>query len=147
MSIEITTDAARFDRDRLHGWLSGAYWSRGIPRRLLDKAIDNSLCFGALRDGELVGFARVVTDRATFAWLCDVFVAEQARSGGVGKRLMEAVVAHPDLQGLRRFMLATRDAQGLYSRYGFVSLENPERFMAVRRRADELYGEHIPADG
>ncbi len=139
MSIEITTDADRFDRDRLHGWLSGAYWSRGIPRQTLDKAIDNSLCFGALRDGELVGFARVVTDRATFAWLCDVFVGEDARAGGVGKRLMEAVMAHPDLQGLRNFMLATRDAQGLYSRYGFVPLDQPERFMAIRHRPEDLY--------
>lgn len=126
--------------DRLHGWLAAAYWSPGIPRHVFDKAIDNSLCFAALRDGELVGFARVITDRATFAWLCDVFVAEEARGAGVGKRLMDAVVAHPDLQGLRRFMLATRDAHGLYQRYGFRPLDNPQAFMGIRRRAEDLYG-------
>jgi GNAT superfamily N-acetyltransferase len=139
MPVEITTDTARLDRDCLHGWLAAAYWSPGIPREVFDKAIDNSLCFAALRDGELVGFARVVTDRATFAWLCDVFVAENARGAGVGKRLMEAVVAHPDLQGLRRFMLATRDAHGLYQRYGFRPLDNPEALMGIRRRAEDLY--------
>ena len=141
MSIEITTDAARLDRDRLHGWLSSAYWSQGLPRPVLDKAIDNSLCFAALRDGDLVGFARVVTDRATFAWLCDVFVAEQARGAGVGKRLIEAVVTHPDLLGLRRFLLATRDAHGLYRQYGFRPIENPEALMAIRRTAEEVYGD------
>jgi GNAT superfamily N-acetyltransferase len=108
---------------------------------VLDKAIDNSLCFAALRDGDLVGFARVVTDRATFAWLCDVFVAEQARGAGVGKRLMEAVVTHPDLLGLRRFLLATRDAHGLYRQYGFRPIENPEALMAIRRSAEEVYGD------
>ena len=140
MSIEITTDPSRLDRDRLHGWLSGAYWSRGIPRSVLDKAIDNSLCFAAIRDGDLVGFARVVTDRATFAWLCDVFVAEQARGSGVGKTLMEAVVKHPDLQGLRRILLATRDAHGLYRQFGFSPIENPQNLMVIRRDPEELYG-------
>mgnify|MGYP001791808949 CR=1 FL=1 len=102
MDLEITTDVSRIDRDRLHGWLSGAYWSRGLPREVMDRALDHSLCFGAIRDGELVGFARLATDYATFAWLCDVFVAEDARGQGVGKRLMEAVVAHPAVQGWRR---------------------------------------------
>ena len=139
MPIEITTEPDHFDRERLHGWLSGAYWSRGLPRDILDKAIDNSLCFAALRDGETIGFARVVTDRATFAWLCDVFVAEEARGSGVGKKLMDALVAHPDLQGLRNFLLATRDAQGLYQRYGFTPLDQPERFMAIRHHAEDLY--------
>ncbi len=138
--IEITTDLARLDRDRLHTWLSGAYWSRGIPRPVLDRALENSICFGALLDGETVGFARVVTDRASFAWLCDVFVDEGSRGAGVGKRLMDAVIAHPDLQGLRTFMLATRDAHGLYERYGFRPLDEPERFMAIRHHAEDLYG-------
>lgn len=138
--IEITTDINRLDRDHLHRWLSGAYWSRGIPRPVLDRAMANSICFGATVDGKTVGFARVVTDRATFAWLCDVFVDEGSRGAGVGKRLMDAVVAHPDLQGLRSFMLATRDAHGLYHRYGFRPLDEPERFMAIRHSADDLYG-------
>jgi GNAT superfamily N-acetyltransferase len=142
MPIEITTDTTRLNRDRLHQWLSGeAYWSPGIPRALLDKAIDNSLCFGAIRDGELVGFARVITDRATFAWLCDVFVSADERGAGVGKRLMEAVMAHPDLQGLRRFLLATRDAHGLYRRYGFRPIDNPDTLMGIRRSAQELYAD------
>ncbi len=140
MVIEITTDINRLDRDRLHSWLSGSYWSRGIPRPVLDRAMANSICFGALVDGKTVGFARVVTDRASFAWLCDVFVDEGSRGGGVGKTLMDAVVAHPDLQGLRNFMLATRDAHGLYDRYGFRPLDEPARFMAIRRSADDLYG-------
>ena len=139
MSIEITTDTGRFDRDRLHAWLSGTYWSRGIPREILDRAIDNSICFAALRNGEMVGFARVVTDRATFAWLCDVFVAEDARGTGVGKTLMDAVMAHRELQGLRNFFLATRDAHGLYQRYGFAPIDPPELFMAIRHRAEDLY--------
>jgi len=123
VGIEITTDVGRMDRDRIYGWLSGeAYWSRGIPRPVFDRSIDNSLCFGALQDGELVGFTRVVTDRATFAWVCDVFVSEPARGGGVGKRLIEAVVAHPDLQGLRITILSTRDAHGLYEQYRFEPL-------------------------
>jgi len=141
MGIEITTDVGRMDRDRIYGWLSGeAYWSRGIPRPVFDRSIDNSLCFGALQDGELVGFTRVVTDRATFAWVCDVFVSEPARGGGGGKRLIEAVVAHPDLQGLRITILSTRDAHGLYEQYRFEPLEHPERFMAIYLQAAKLYG-------
>ncbi len=140
MALEITTDLTRLDRDRVHTWLSAAYWSRGIPRPLLDRAMANSICFGALLHGKTVGFARVVTDRASFAWLCDVFVDEASRGAGVGKRLMEAVIAHPDLQGLRTFMLATRDAHGLYERYGFRPLDEPERFMAIRRSPGEIYG-------
>lgn len=140
MAIEITTDVSRIDRDRLHGWLSSAYWSRGLPRNVMDRAVDNSLCFAALRDGELVGFARLATDYATFAWLCDVFVAEDARGQGVGKRLMAAVVAHPDVQGMRRVLLSTRDAEGLYAQYGFKPLEHPDRYMAIVRRAEDIYG-------
>jgi len=139
MAIEITTDVSRLDRNRLHAWRTGAYWSRGIPRKVLDRAIDGSLCFGVITDGETVGFARVVTDRATFAWLCDVFVDEAHRGGGVGTQLMDAVMAHPDLQALRSFLLATRDAHGLYERYGFAALEQPERFMAIRHKAEDLY--------
>jgi GNAT superfamily N-acetyltransferase len=142
VGIEITTDVRRMECDRIYGWLSGeAYWSRGIPRHVFDRSIDNSVCFGALQDGVLVGFTRVVTDRATFAWVCDVFVSEPARGSGVGKRLIEAVVAHPDLQGLRITILSTRDAHGLYEQYGFKSLEHPDRFMAIYLQAAELYGD------
>jgi GNAT superfamily N-acetyltransferase len=141
VGIEITTDVRRMDRERIYRWLSAeAYWSRGIPRPVFDRSIDNSLCFSALQDGELVGFTRVVTDRATFAWVCDVFVSEPARGRGVGKRLVEAVVAHPELQGLRITILSTRDAHGLYEQYGFKLLEHPERFMAIYLQAAELYG-------
>jgi GNAT superfamily N-acetyltransferase len=119
----------------VHGYLGNdAYWCRGIPAATLRKAIAHSLCFNALDDdGAQVGFARVVTDRATFAYLCDVFVLERARGRGVSKALMDAVVTHPDLQGLRRFSLATADAHGLYARYGFAPLGDASRFMEVYR--------------
>ena len=119
----------------MHGYLhNDAYWCRGVPAATLRKAIAHSLCFNALDDdGAQVGFARVVTDRATFAYLCDVFVLERARGRGVSKALMDAIVAHPDLQGLRRFSLATADAHGLYARYGFAPLGDASRFMEVYR--------------
>jgi GNAT superfamily N-acetyltransferase len=119
----------------VHGYLGNdAYWCRGIPAATLRRAIAHSLCFNALDDdGAQVGFARVVTDRATFAYLCDVFVLERARGRGVSKALMDAVVTHPDLQGLRRFSLATADAHGLYARYGFAPLGDASRFMEVYR--------------
>jgi GNAT superfamily N-acetyltransferase len=133
--IRISTDPAAIDFALVHAWLANdSYWCRGVPADTLRKAIDHSLCFTALdADGAQVGFARVVTDRATFAYLCDVFVVERARGIGVGKALVEAVVAHPDLQGLRRVLLATRDAHALYARYGFAPLTGPERFMEVYR--------------
>jgi GNAT superfamily N-acetyltransferase len=133
--VRISTDPAAIDFAVVHGFLSGeAYWSRGVPEATLRKAIDNSLCFSAITDdGTQVGFARVVTDRATFAYLCDVFVVESARGTGVGKALIEAVMAHPDLQGLRRFSLATADAHALYARHGFAPLADPARFMEVYR--------------
>ena len=119
----------------MHGYLSNdAYWCRGIPAATLHKAIAHSLCFHALDDdGAQVGFARVVTDRATYAYLCDVFVLERARGRGVSKAMMDAVVAHADLQGLRRFSLATADAHGLYARYGFAPLGDASRFMEIYR--------------
>ena len=102
-----------------------AYWSRGVPRHVAERAIDGSLCFGAFagdpaRGAPQVAFARVVTDGATFAWLCDVFVLPEHRGNGVARLLMDAVMAHPDLAGLRNFLLATRDAHGLYAKYGFT---------------------------
>ena len=121
--IEITTDPARIDVDRVHAWLSGSYWAPGIPKAIVQRSIDGSIVFGAFLDGKQVGFARVVTDCATFAWLADVWVEESHRGRGIGHRIMEAVVAHPDLQTLRRFLLATRDAHALYAQYGFEPID------------------------
>lgn len=128
--FEISTDPARLDRALVHAWLAlESYWATDVPRAVVDKAIDHSLCFGAYRDGRQVGFARAVTDRATFAYLADVFVLPEARGQGCATSLMDAIVAHPDLQGLRRMALATRDAHALYARYGFTALARPETFM------------------
>ena len=128
--LRIATGAANVDLDVVHGFLSQhAYWCPGIPREVVARAVANSLCFSAWLDGAQVGFARVVTDRATFAYLADVFVLPERRGQGIAKRLMEAVMAHPDLQSLRRFALATSDAHALYAAYGFTPLARPERFM------------------
>lgn len=133
-SLEITTDPSRFDLDVIHGFLSRSYWSPAIPRELVARAIDGSLGFAALAAGRQIGFARVITDRATFAYLADVFVLEEFRGGGVASKIMEAIVAHPDLQGLRRWMLVTRDAHPLYEKFGFRPLASPERVMELVRR-------------
>jgi len=110
-----------------------AYWSKGMPRDAFDRALANSISFAAYSGDGFVGYARVVTDKATFAWLCDVFVVEAHRGHGVSKLLLDAITAHPDLQGLRNVLLATRDAHGLYARYGFAPLAEPGRWMAIRR--------------
>ena len=126
----ISTDPAEMDIDLVHGFLRDeAYWCRGVPRAVLEKAIAHSLCFSAFDGERQIGFARVVSDRATFAYLCDVFVLPSARGKGVSKALLRAIDAHPDLQGLRRFLLATADAHGLYAQFGFTPLTKPERFM------------------
>jgi GNAT superfamily N-acetyltransferase len=128
----ISTDRARLDIDAIHAFLNReSYWARGVERERVERSIAGSLCFGAYRDDVQVGFARVVTDRATFAWLADVFVVAAERGRGVGKLLVEAVVDHPDVRPVRRILLATADAHGLYERYGFGPLERTERFMAV----------------
>ncbi|MBI3522883.1 MAG: GNAT family N-acetyltransferase [Chloroflexi bacterium] len=115
-------------------WLRDeSYWAAGVSEDVVRRAIANSLCFGAYRDGAQVGFLRVVTDRATFAWLCDVFVIAEHRGNGVSKLMMDAVMAHPDLQALRSFLLATRDAHGLYARYGFEVIEGQQRYMRILR--------------
>lgn len=117
--------------DTAYRWISTeSYWAKGLPRAVFDRSVAHSLCF-ALRDveGELRGFARVITDKATFAYLCDVFVCASTRGKGAGKTLIGAIMGHPDLQGLRRWMLATQDAHGLYSQNGFSALKNPERIM------------------
>jgi GNAT superfamily N-acetyltransferase len=130
-AYEISTDPARLDIDAIHAFLTQSYWSPGIPRATVARAIANSLCFGAFWQGQQVGFARVVTDKTTFAYLCDVYVLEAHRGHGLSKQLMVHVMQHPDLQGLRRMMLATRDAHGLYAQYGFTALSAPDRIMEV----------------
>ena len=126
-----TTDRDRLDVDAIHAFLSRSFWAEGIPKETVARSIDNSLCFGLFDATAQVGFARVVTDRATFAYLCDVYVRETHRGLGLGKWLIETVMGHPDLQGLRRFQLVTRDAHGLYRRHGFETPSHPERHMEI----------------
>jgi GNAT superfamily N-acetyltransferase len=128
-NVRIDTERSRLDVALIHEFLTASYWAKGIPIDVVRKSIDNSLCFGAYEGERMVGFARVVTDRATFAYLADVFVIESRRGRGISARLMETIVSHPDLQGLRRWSLVTRDAHGLYEKFGFRPLAAPERFM------------------
>jgi GNAT superfamily N-acetyltransferase len=129
----VSDDPALLDRARIHEVIGATYWAPGIPAATMSKAIDFSLCLGLYREKEQLGFARVVTDRSTFAYLCDVFVLEGHRGAGLGKWLVECVVAHPDLQGLRRFCLMTRDAHDLYRRFGFEPMADPTRYLEVHR--------------
>jgi len=127
----ISTDKTRLNIALIHEYLSQrSYWARGRTLEVVQKSIEQSLCFGLYRGDEQVGFARVVTDGATFAWLCDVFILEIARGRGLGKRLVRAVIEYPELQRLPRFLLATKDAHELYRRSGgFTNLQRPERWM------------------
>ena len=129
----ISDDPARFDLPRAHAWIAReSYWSQGVPFEVFARAVVNSLTIGAYGpDGDMRAMARVVTDRATFAWLCDVFVDVAARGDGLGKHLVGYVRGHPDLQGLRRLLLATRDAHGLYAGFGFAPLAGAERWMEI----------------
>jgi GNAT superfamily N-acetyltransferase len=129
----ISTDKTLLDRAFIHQFLcERSYWAKGIPVETMNRSIEHSLCFGVYQAGKQIGFARVVTDCATFAWLADVFIDESQRAHGLGKKLVPAILAHPQLQGLRRFMLGTRDAHGLYARYGFTPLEYVERYMQIQ---------------
>jgi len=130
---QISTDASRFDLALIHEFLRSSYWAQGIPRNVVERAIENSLCFGAFIQKRHVGFARVITDRATFAYLADVFVVPEHRSRGVAKLLLRTILAHPDLQGLRRMLLATKDAHALYAQFGFEPLSEPEVYMTIHR--------------
>jgi GNAT superfamily N-acetyltransferase len=126
----ISTDPARLDIAMIHTYLSGsAYWAMGRPLEVVRRSIENSLPFGLYEGPTQIGFARVVTDYATFAWLADVFVLPEFRGRGLGKWLISVVVDHPRLPGLRRWILATKDAHGLYAQSGFTPLHAPERFM------------------
>jgi GNAT superfamily N-acetyltransferase len=133
----ISTDPARLDLQAIHTYLSRAYWSEGIPIDTVAKAIEGSLCFGLFDGSRQIGLARVITDKATFAYLCDVYVLEEYRGQGLGKWLMDAVRLHPDLQNLRRFVLVTRDAHGLYEQFGFTTLTQPRLYMEIAR--PEIY--------
>ena len=129
----ISTDQQEMDIDAIHAYLTRSYWAEGIPRDLVEKSVRGSLCFGLFHGPEQVGFARAITDRATYAYLGDVYVLEEHQGRGLGKWLMASVMAHPDLQGLRRIQLMTRDAHGLYRRFGFVTATRPESQMEITR--------------
>ena len=121
------------DLDAIHAYLTRSYWSEGIPRALVAKAMAGSLCFGLLDGGRQVGFARIITDAATYAYLCDVYVLEEYQGRGLGTWMMQELMTHPDLQGLRRFTLVTRDAHRLYEKCGFGALANPAGYMEIAR--------------
>jgi len=126
----ISTDQAFLDFEMTYKYLSeDSYWAKGIPAERLKKAIANSICFGIYQQNKQVGLARVVTDKATFAYICDVFIIEGFRGEGLSKWLVQTIVDHPELQGLRRWSLATADAHGLYSQFGFTPLSRPENWM------------------
>lgn len=128
----ISTDPARIDVDLVHRYLSrSSYWAKNIPEEVVRRSIENSVCFGVYENGRQVGFARVVTDKATFGYLADVFVVESARGLGLSRWLIDSILAHPELQGFRRWILATADAHGLYARSGFEPLARPERWMEL----------------
>jgi GNAT superfamily N-acetyltransferase len=129
----ITTDVSRFDLDQIWRWLRGSYWAKDIPRALVERSVRGAMSFGVMHGRRQVALARVITDRVTFAYLADVFVDESVRGQGLGRWLMEVIRAHPELQGLRRWMLATRDAHGLYAKVGFHALAHPEWLMEITR--------------
>ena len=130
----ISLDPSRLQLDVIHGFLAASYWSPGVPRELLAKAIANSLCVGAYADdGSQVGFARLVTDHATFGYLADVFVLEEHRGRGLSTRMVRALLDQPEVRGMRRLALVTRDAHGVYTKEGFTTLAAPERWMELHR--------------
>lgn len=130
--FRVSTDRNELDFDVIYQFISQSYWAKGIPKSTMQKALDHSLCFGVFSaEQQQVGFARLITDYATFAYLSDVFIVDQYRGRGLSKFLIETVVSHPDVQGLRRMMLATSDAHGLYAQYGFKPIEQAQTFMQV----------------
>ncbi len=136
MTIVYDDSPARLDVDRIHGWLASSYWSPGIAKSLVEKAIAGSHCLGAYRGDDQIGFARMITDHATFAWLADVWVEESARAQRIGHGLVQWFLDHPDFSGIRRFALVTADAHRVYADMGFAPLVRPDRFM--ERIAPEL---------
>ena len=134
LQVEISTDPTRLDVDLIHSFLTESYWAAGRSRQAVEKSIKNSLCFGAYVGKEQVAFARLVTDKATFAYLADVFVAPGWRARGVSKQLLQQVLDHPEVAGVS-MLLRTRDAHDLYKRFGFAALKEPERFMMLTNQA------------
>ncbi len=133
----ISTDKNKIDIDYVHEFLTNSYWSPGVPMETVERAMENSLCFGIYNNDKQVGYARMVTDKATFAYLADVFIDENYRGNGLGKWLIETVLAHPELQGLRRIMLATKDAHKIYEQLGFTAIPNPDRYMIYNPMSDK----------
>ena len=131
--FRITTDVEEMDLDAVHAYLTRSYWAEGISKNLVARSIEGSLCFGLLDGSRQIGFARVVSDGATFGWLCDVYVLEEHQGRGLGTWMMRELMMHPDLQGLRRWGLVTRDAHGLYEKCGFTPLTNPPGHMEIMR--------------
>jgi len=139
--FEADDDAGRIDVDVVHGFLSTSYWATGIPREVVERSIAGSLNLGVYDgEGAMVAFARAVTDRATFAWIADVFVVPSSRGRGLGRFVVSTLLEHPDLKGVRRLMLATADAHELYRSYGFGELADPSRMMVVSHDPADLYG-------
>lgn len=134
LGYQISSETKDMDIDVIHGYISQSYWAKGIPRHTMKIAIDNSLCFGVFdQNKRQVAFARMITDKATFAYLSDVFVLETHRGKGISKWLMQEIISHPKLQGIRRMVLATSDAHGLYQQFGFKALGSPTLFMELHQ--------------
>lgn len=131
---EISTDPARVDADLVHEFLTSSYWAKGIPLETVRLSIENSIPFGLYHGQQLVGFARIISDLATFAYLADVFILPSHRGRGLSRWLLECITGHPDLQGLRRWMLATQDAHRLYAMFGFTPLKSADSWMEIHRR-------------
>ena len=127
----ISTEKEKLDIDVIHSFLNRTYWAEGISKEIIKRSIEGSLCFGVFENNKQVGFARMITDKATFAYLADVFIIEEYRGRGLSKWLMEVIMSHPDLQGLRRMVLVTKDAHGLYKQFGFTPLINVDRWMHI----------------
>ena len=135
MSINVSNKVSKRDIDIIHRYLSEhSYWAKNIPREVVERSIENSLCFAAHDGGELVGFARAITDYAVFAYIADVFVLESHRGRGISKMIMKTIMEHPKLQVLRRWSLVTSDAHGLYRQFGFQDVEKPEKYMEIVRK-------------
>jgi len=127
----ISTEKDKLDIDVIHSFLNRTYWAEGISKEIIRRSIEGSLCFGVFENDKQIGFARMITDKATFAYLADVFIIEEYRGRGLSKWLMEVIMSHPDLQGLRRMVLVTKDAHGLYKQFGFTPLINVDRWMHI----------------
>lgn len=131
-NYSVSTDKSKLDINLVHDYLTNSsYWAKGIPLKTVEKSIENSICFGLYKNGNQIGFARVITDKATFAYLGDVFVLEGHRGIELSKWMMECILKHSELQGFRRWMLLTRDAQELYSKFGFIKFHAPDRCMEL----------------